>query len=170
MADESSRVNTNRRLYGQFIIEWQMFECILEVAIRDILKISYLHAHTVLGSLQFKTKASIAKALLQQRGREKDKKAIRLINKITREARRNALIHSIVWEADDGIEFVKRDVDDKLKVRSKTFRGKFALGMHLIQLEAGCYDLCQQLGITGASLHRYRQAADKLLDETQTLP
>lgn len=108
------------RSYGSFMVTWSIFEELLECVIWRETKMTATHAIIVVSGLGFERKASIARSLLALHG-VRYAEAVSLINQITQDAERNALVHGLQQVALPGIRFLKRSTDQKLKIVSRYF-------------------------------------------------
>jgi hypothetical protein len=86
--------------YGLFMVNWSLFETILEFAITKRAGLNAVEGNIVTAGLAFERRASILRGLLAMNN--KPEGAIKLINEITQEARRNSIIHGHVLIGDDG--------------------------------------------------------------------
>lgn len=105
--------------YGTFMVLWGVFESVLELAIERETSIKPLHSIIILSGLGFERKAAIARSLLALNPTKAS--AIPIINKITKEAGRNAIVHGQLHVGHKHLEFVKHRTDQTLKTSVVSF-------------------------------------------------
>ena len=147
--------------YGFVLLEWNDYEILIEMGIRNLLGITSREAHIVFGALAFKPKFSILMALARQKNLA-GHDAIQLAKSINKYAERNHLIHGYAWHEGETIGFVKRNVDDRLRVSERKF-SQNELAMHAIWLIGAVERFQEALGITSREIAGYRRSAESLL-------
>jgi hypothetical protein len=161
-------VTQNMTAYGLVLLNWNDFELLIEIAIRNLLGISSREAHAVLGGLMFKSKFSILKSLAAQKGLT-DHPAMKVARALAKYAERNHLIHGYAWHSDDEIGFVKRNVDERLTVKEKVFSHS-DLGKHCLWMTAAVSQFREDLGLRGQDVSGYRRTAENLIKRPSTSP
>jgi hypothetical protein len=158
---ELGQLGLHMSSYGFVLLEWNDYELLIEMAIRNLLGITSREAHIVFGALAFKAKLNILLAL----GRQKkltEHDAIKWAKAINKYAQRNHLIHGYAWHEGETIGFVKRNVDDRLRVAEKKFR-QSELAVHAIWLVGAVHKFQEELGFTTRDVGAYRRSAESLI-------
>jgi hypothetical protein len=146
--------------YGLFLLQWAAFESTLEYIIYREAKLTQLHAIIIVSGLGFERKASIARSLLALKSPKFDT-AIKIINKITQQAERNALVHGYPAIAKDTLLFTKRSTDQKLKAATRTFDRDGMRAKH-IEISALMHELTTAAAIENGKLEHYEKTVASL--------
>lgn len=150
--------------YGFILLGWNDYELLIEMAARNLLGISSREAHIVFGALSFKPKLNILLALARQQ-KLHEHMAIKTAKAINKYAERNQLIHGYAWHEGETIGFVKRSVDDRIRVKEKRFT-QSELARHAIWLTLAVGEFQRELSLTARDVAGYRRSAESLLKST----
>jgi len=155
--------------YGLFMINWSLFESVLEAAIAKRVGLDVVEGNIVTAGLAFERRASILRGLLAMNN--KPPGAGKLINEITQEARRNSIIHGHVFVEEDGkkIIFVKRSVEQELKANKQEFDHVSMLA-HARALREKIQKLQSLLEITEEDLSEFSNIGQSLANKSATSP
>ena len=106
-------------LYGLFMVAWSVADGVVQAALMKELNLSSIKAQIVTTSMQFRQRTSILCSLLGLHG-ERHRDAIRLLQKIEKNARRNMLVHGhIVVGVPGELTFVKCSATEDAGFKSK---------------------------------------------------
>ena len=105
--------------YGLFMVNWSLFETIIEVAIQKRLELHPIEGNIITSSLQFQARSGILRSLLALDKSAEAAEASKLIGTMVTDANRNAIIHGHVHvNGDHELKFVHRKAAEKLSATS----------------------------------------------------
>ncbi|MGN6150748.1 MAG: hypothetical protein ACTHOH_01910 [Lysobacteraceae bacterium] len=142
------------RALGAFMIAWSSFETVIEVAIKNQLGVNDQVGEITTSSLGFMSKSSILTSLLQL-SNPKHEEAIKLLNQIVGDAKRNAIVHGRVFMDTDGkITFIKSNVSSSYRAKKATFTPE-ELNNHALKLSSDAAAFQSLLGISESDLANF---------------
>lgn len=104
--------------YGLFMINWSLFETVIEVAIMKRLQLHPLEGNIVTSSLTFQARSNILRSLLELDVSKEAKEAQKLISTVVQEAKRNAIAHGQVFVAGSHhLRFIHRKTDAAISAK-----------------------------------------------------
>jgi hypothetical protein len=136
------------------MVAWSVLESVLEVAIMKQLGITEMQTAIITSSLGFKARASILSSLLALHNGTHTK-AIKLLNQITQDAKRNALVHGHIFVGEhEKLTFVKADVSQRYRARRTTFSAADLI-IHVQTLNTSVHALQVLLGVSDDELDSF---------------
>ncbi|WP_242111780.1 hypothetical protein [Luteimonas aquatica] len=125
MAEDRSFV---LQAYGLFMVAWSVLETVVEAAIMKELLIGPERSLIVTSSMQFRQRVSVLSSLLKLRDPQPSE-ALRLLRKIEKIAKRNAIVHGhIVVGVPGQLTFVKSSAVDGYSAKHFTFTAQDLAG------------------------------------------
>jgi hypothetical protein len=147
--------------YGGFLLLWQTFELLIEVAIMRELRLSHEEVCIVCGGLNYAAKISILLALLKRDPSKAE--AMRALRHASQTAERNDFTHSFLTRGDtesDPMRLIRRVVKDgtyKVDGRPAT---KDDMQQHGDEFASMFERAANALGITESDIDAYASAIE----------
>lgn len=148
------------RLYGVFMVAWSVLEGAVQAALMIELKLTPIHAQIVTTTMQFRQRTAVLCGLLGLHG-EKHHEAMRLLQRLEKNARRNMLVHGhIIVGVPGQLTFVKSSTSPEagFKAKKASFTAR-ALIRHINALTESTSQLQSMLGVTDNDMQRLADTA-----------
>jgi hypothetical protein len=167
--DLSDRMLVTLAAYGLFMINWSLLETVLEVAIAKRVDLHPLEGTIITCGLNFQSRASILRSFLALDQTQDSKDAIALINTITQEASRNAIIHGQVFVHGETLMFVHRRTDQSLIAKTVSLDSD-AMSEKGTRLKESIIKLQSLLSVSEEDLHEFGNISLILANRSATSP
>lgn len=145
-------------LVGAFQQAWANAEVAIDLAIRDLLRLTTDEAHLLTAGLEFNRKASLLRSLIGKSDYKKKAQAVKALNTMQNESKRNVFAHSYIASNRTTVSYIERSRGGKYKATEHNFT-LLQFAAHTSKFAGASMEFSEALGQTDAEINAFGKAA-----------